>query len=52
MARVIALTALVAFAACEADPSVGVGIGVGNDGVKVKSSVSGKVGNVAVGASF
>ena len=52
MIRSLAVLALLALAACGGDPDVGVGIGVGSDGVKVRSSVSGEVGNVSVGARF
>ena len=54
MIRVAALplVATVTLSACDTGPYLGVGLGFGPGGVSVSPSVSGKVGDVTLGASL
>jgi predicted small secreted protein len=46
------LLAALMLSACDTGPYVGVGLGFGPGGVSVSPSVSGRVGDVTVGASL
>jgi predicted small secreted protein len=46
------LMAALMLSACDTGPYLGVGLGFGPGGVSVSPSVSGKVGDVTVGASL